>query len=292
MDEQTLHDSLGRQRVASQQLRRLRAMHEGLAHDFGMALSALLRTPTEVRLRGVDQVTYGQFVYNLEMPTCFYLLKADALHDRAMLDIEPSILHPMIDRLLGGGAEGSSPDRPLTEIEWCLAARIVRLFLQECGAAWRNVLDLKLDVLQTESNPRLLRALPSDEPVILIGFQVTLGELEGAVRFCLPSRAIERFGDRLMSDGPIPITRPTPGSLAEVRVTLAETSIAAVELADLRVGDVIATETAADSPAMVSINGVAKFRAKPGVCQGHKAVRIIEALGSPAESGPDPTPPR
>ena len=67
---------------------------------------------------------------------------------------------------------------------------------------------------------------------------------------------------------------------------MAETSIAAVELADLRVGDVIATETAADSPAMVSIDGVAKFRAKPGVCQGHKAVRIIERLAAP----PSPVP--
>jgi len=292
MDEQTLHDSLGRQHVTAQQLRRLRAMHEGLARDFGAALSALLRTPTEVRLRGVDQVTYGQFAYNLETPACFCLLQADALHDRAMLDIEPSILHPMLDRLLGGGAEGPSPDRPLTEVEWCLATRIVRLFLQECGAAWRDVLDLKLEVLQTESNPRLLRALPADEPVILSGFQVAMGELRGTVRFCLPSRAVERVGERLLSEGPAPITRPAPGALAEVRVMLAETPIAARELADLRVGDVIATETAADSPATVSIDGVARFRAKPGVCQGRKAVRIIEALGSPAESAADPTSPR
>ena len=63
-----------------------------------------------------------------------------------------------------------------------------------------------------------------------------------------------------------------------MRVTLAETQIAAGELADLRVGDIIATETAADSPAIVSIEGAAKFRAKPGTYQGRKAVRLTEAM--------------
>ena len=61
-------------------------------------------------------------------------------------------------------------------------------------------------------------------------------------------------------------------------VTLAETQITAAELADLRVGDIIATETAADSPAMVSIEGVAKFRAKPGAYQGSRAVRLTEPI--------------
>jgi flagellar motor switch protein FliM len=284
MDQQTISDTLGRQCIALPQLQRLRALHEGLARKFGMALSALLRTPISVTLDGVDQLTYGQFAYNIECPACFYVLKADALNEQAMLDIEPSILHPIIDRLLGGaGDDGSPPERPLTEIEWSLATRIVRLFLQECRAAWSDVLELNLEVCETESNPRLLRALPADERVILIAFRLAMGELWGGVRFCLPERMIERLDEQLSSPMSAPLGRPTPGALAEVRVTLAETPIGAAELADLRVGDIIATETAADHPAVVSIEGVARFHAKPGVCQGRKAVRITEALESPKE---------
>ena len=67
-----------------------------------------------------------------------------------------------------------------------------------------------------------------------------------------------------------------------MEVTLAETQIAGDELADLRVGDIIATETAADSPAIVSIEGAARFRAKPGVYQGRKAVCITEPIEAPA----------
>jgi flagellar motor switch protein FliM len=282
MDQQTIPDSTSRQSIILPQLGRLRTLHEGLARDFGVALSALLRTPIGVTLSSVDQLTYGQFACNVECPACFYVLKADALNDWALLDIEPAILHPMIDRLLGGaGDDGSPPERPLTDIEWCLATRLVRLFLQECRAAWANVLDLKLDVLQTESNPRLLRALPADEPVVLMAFRLAMGDLWGGLRFCLPARMIERLDDRLSSSLPAAMARPAPGGLAEVCVTLAETPIAGADLADLRVGDIIATETAAGSPAVVSIEGVARFRAKAGVCEGRKAVRITEAVDSP-----------
>ena len=74
-----------------------------------MSLSALLRTPVDVTLTSVDQLTYGQFAYNVQTPACFYVLKADWLNDRLMLDIEPSIVHPMIDRLLGGAATMARP---------------------------------------------------------------------------------------------------------------------------------------------------------------------------------------
>ena len=72
-----------------------------------------------------------------------------------------------------------------------------------------------------------------------------------------------------------------------MKVTLAETQISAGELADLRVGDIIATETAAEGPAIVSIEGTAKFRAKPGVFQGRKAVRLTERMNDEARMTKD-----
>ena len=92
-------------------MRALQTLHEGFGRNFGAALSALLRSIVEVKLTSVDQLTYSEFVFSLENPSCFNLLKAEPLEGNLILDINPSILYPIIDRLLGGGREigGAGP---------------------------------------------------------------------------------------------------------------------------------------------------------------------------------------
>src|SRR5712672_3226373 len=125
------------ERVGKEQMRALQTLHEGFGRNFGAALSALLRSIVEVKLTSVDQLTYSEFVFSLENPTCFNLLRAEPLEGNLILDINPSILYPIIDRLLGGGKEaGPISRRPLTEIELRLVGRITAMFLEELKRAW------------------------------------------------------------------------------------------------------------------------------------------------------------
>ena len=266
------------------ELRLLQTLHEGLSRAFGTSLSTVLRNPVEVSLAGVDQLAYGKFVHGLEDPSYFNVLKAEPLGDRLMLDVELAILYPILDRLLGGHGDDPPPRRSPTDIELPLAGRIVRLFLKDLHEAWRDVLSLRFEVLQVGSHPRLLRVLPSDETVVLVSFALTIGTRQGMMRLCLPCRAIRQIADKLTARGrmePSAAVASGEGSTddaddcspgAEVAVTLASTSITASELAGLCVGDVIVTETAADSPAVVSIDSQPRFHGKPGASQGRKAV--------------------
>jgi flagellar motor switch protein FliM len=117
--------------------------------------------------------------------------------------------------------------------------------------------------------------------VMVAGFELGIGDLRGMMRLCLPHRAIERMDEQGSPENRSPADRPPADLLAAVEVTLAETPIAGSDLTGLRVGDIISTETEAGSPAIVSIAGVAKFRAKPGVYQGHKAAVLVEEIEEP-----------
>ena len=86
------------ERVGKEQMRALQSMHEGFGRNFGASLSALLRSVIEVKLTSVDQLTYSEFVFSLENPSCFNLLKAEPLEGSFILDISPSILYPVNDR--------------------------------------------------------------------------------------------------------------------------------------------------------------------------------------------------
>ena len=174
-------------RVGKEQMRALQSLHEGFSRNFGVALSGLLRTIAEVKLTSVDQLTYSEFVFSLENPTCFNLIKAEPLEGHLILDINPSILYPIIDRLLGGGKEtGTVARRPLTEIELRLVSRITQLFLDEMRRAWEALLTLELRVEHVESNPQLVQIVPPNEVVVLISFEVTLGDVRGMVNLCIP----------------------------------------------------------------------------------------------------------
>ncbi len=293
----TPYDFKRPERVGKEQMRALQTLHEGFGRNFGAALSALLRSIVEVKLTSVDQLTYSEFVFSLENPTCFNLLEAHPLEGNLILDINPSILYPMIDRMLGGGREGGAlARRPLTEIELRLVARITNLFLEELRHAWENVLDLRLSVVRVESNPQLVQIVPPNEVVVLISFELTIGEIRGMMNLCIPYNAIERIGGKLSANSWVAygrrqatpesieqISRKVCTSLVELKVQLAHTHITAGDLVGLRVGDIITTRKDVQDTLPVFVEGIPKFRARPGAFRGHKAVLIESAIDTPTE---------
>ncbi|MEN6451823.1 MAG: FliM/FliN family flagellar motor switch protein [Thermoguttaceae bacterium] len=255
-----------------------------MAGELAAALGIMLRERPKIAVVDVDRIPYGEFLAGLETPAFFNLVKSNPPGDCLMLAIEPSILYPMIDRLLGGEGDDCPPCRPLSDIELPLAARVVRLFLEQLGLAWRHLADVQLAVVAVESNPRLMRALPADEPVTVVRFRVCLGRCEGSIWLCLPRRLIDGLATLIeQSDGspvgPV-LEAATSASSVEVTVTLATTPVDDNQLRSLRIGDIIATETAAGAPAVMSVGGRPAFLARPGVYEGRMAVCIAEAIPS------------
>jgi len=293
----TPYDFKRPERVGKEQMKALQTLHEGFGRKFAAGLSAMLRTIVEVKLTSVDQLTYSEFIFSLDNPTCFNLLRAEPLEGNLILDINPSILYPMIDRLLGGGREGTLlARRPLSEIELRLVSRITALFLKEMKTAWENVLDLDLSVIQVESNAQLIQIVPPNEVVVLVAFEVALIEVRGIINLCIPYNAFERISGKLASNTWVTFGRKqaTPQSIkkisksvrnmhVEMKVKLATSKIPMNQLVQLRVGDLICTEKNVNTPLLVSVEGIPKYWAKPGVYRGYTAIQIEEVIEDPTD---------
>lgn len=277
------------ERVGKEQMRAFQSLHEGFARNFGASLSALLRTIVEAKLISVDQLTYSEFVYSLEIPTCFNLLKPMPLEGNWILDISPALLYPIIDRMLGGAASPESAlKRPLSEIEIRLTSRITSAFLRDLTAAWSNAVALNLEVERIESNPQLVQIVPPNEVVILVSFELSMGKTRGMVNLCIPFNTIDRIGSKLTNNSWIGYassrsTEASKGQIAnliaesttEVVVTLARSTLRATDLLALQVGDIVSTEKDIHAPLDVEIQGVVKFQAKAGALKGHKAIQLL-----------------
>ena len=284
----SLYDFRRPTRVGDAQIRALQSLHEGFGRNFGAALSALLRTVVEVQLVRIDQVAYDEFLSSLEPPTCFHVLSAAPLDGNVVLDLSPSIIYPLIDRLLGGGRETmTTPKRPLTEIEQRLAARITALALDALRIVWAGVQPIDFKVTRTEADPRLVHVMPPSEAIVMTAFELTLGAFRGTMSLCMPLGVIQPVigklssgaclagASRRTSDAHVQdLERSLTGATVELVVDLAETQLSTEELIGLHVGDLIKTEKSAAGGLLVSVEGVPKFRARPGVWKDRTAVCI------------------
>ena len=292
----TSYDFKSPDRVGKEQMKTLQTMHEGFGRKFAASLSAMLRAVVDVKLTTVDQLAYSEFIFGLDNPTCFNLLRAEPLEGNLILDINPSTLYPMIDRLLGGGREPAmTARRPLTEIEQRLVLRITKMFLQELKHAWENVIELDFEVIQTESNPQLIQVVPPNEVVIILSFEVALIEVRGSITLCIPYNSFERIANKLSSNawtGYSSKKQATPQTIKKiskdirntkvlVKTKLAESKMKLHEFLNLRVGDVICTQKKASSPLLVSVEGIPKYWAEPGKYKGYTAVQITDDIEDP-----------
>lgn len=283
-----LYDFKRPERVGKEQMRALHSLHESIARKFAANISGMLRTIVEVKLLSVDQMTYSEFVFSLDNPSCFNVLKPSPLDGHWILDISPSLSYAVITRMLGGDPSLSNAiQRPLTEIENRLVGRLVRSFLDELTELWSNVVELELDVERVESNPQLVQIVPPNEVAIQISLEVTIGESCGNINLCIPFNTIERFNTQLSNNGWVgygkgtttdqtrqAITTRMDIAQVELVVTLARSKIRTRDLVDLNIGDVITTEQEVSAPLELSVQGVPKFHAKAGAYRGKKAIRI------------------
>ena len=280
--------------MGKDRLRLLTAVHETFARGVAAYLGGLLRRAVEVRLAAIDQSTLGEFAGTMPSPTCLVILSASALPGSPVLEIAPALVFPVLDRLLGGaGVNVAIPERPITEIEGRLIQKTVTPMMALLKESWSGVQEIDFAIVEVRSNPQLVPAGPAHEPVVLAGFDVRLGESSSPMTLCLPCATIEPVLGRLASspEASGSASAPTTGestaetigrSLAEaplnVAADLAETQITVKELMELEPGDLLKTDASVDSEATVYVEGIAKFKGKPGRNRRNKAVLITRPL--------------
>jgi len=284
------------ERVSTDQMRSIEAIHEGFARNCGASLSAYLRTIVEVRVATIEQLTYSEFIHSLPNPTCFNLINAEPLEGQVCLEISPLIVYPIIDRLLGGSnAELFIPQRPLTSIELRLVKQITDKALLHLSEAWSSLVEVKFELAETESNPHLVQIVAPNEVVVVIGLELKMGTRAGTMTLCLPFNVIEPVMGKLATQTWLSYHRKAvddqhrrkiKNSLSraelEVRAFLASTTITVNELMHLQPGDLLSTPKECSRPLVLQIEDKNKFVGKLYQCRGNKSIQITR-LADPQE---------
>src|SRR5512141_3019816 len=104
-------------RISQDQMRSIHLLHEYFGRSFASSLSAYLRAFVDVSLVSLEQVPYSTFIKALPDPTLFASIGMRPLESNIALELNPSLVFPMIDMILGGPGHALDENRNLTEIE-------------------------------------------------------------------------------------------------------------------------------------------------------------------------------
>lgn len=277
------------ERVSKEQMRTLENIHENFARNLQAALSGYLRTIVEIKICSVEQLTYSEFIMSLPNPTCFNLLSAEPLEGNLVLEINPGILFAIIDKLLGGGSsEHVIPDREMTDIEKRLTGKLTALAVTHLREMWADIRRINFAVVGTEANPQLSQIVSPNEVVVLVCFEIKMGEASGMMNLCMPYLTIEPIMGQFAIKNWFSRGRKQDAgrSMADLKFNLksceldcvgyyAELKIGVGELLALKVGDVLETKKLQDDSLIFQVEGKPKFFVKPGQIRGKRAVNIM-----------------
>lgn len=279
-------------RVSKEQLRFLQTIHESFARQFSNSLSGYLRTIVDIEVVSADQLTYAEYVLSLPGSTALFVFGMKPLEGSGVLEINPTLILSMIDRLFGGLGGEPSQNRDLTTIETAVVTKLVQAGLGLLGSSWERIAPLQPEMAELMKNPQMMQLLPNTETVILITFELRMGNSAGILSVCYPFLALEPIIPNLSSrqaliggvrrvveDGPRWIGDQLGRSQLSLTAELGRTDLTVAEFLKLHPGDVIRLNRLVQEPIDLLVAGERKAVARPGLKGRNRAVRLETAIG-------------
>ncbi len=168
----TTYDFRRPERVSKEELKGLQSLFEAFARELGIAMPPFLRTVVRVDLTSIDQLTYDEFILSVSRPTSMSILDMSPLDGKAVLEMSPAMVFPIVDRAMGGKGMSLAAPRELTEIEDRIIYRIVLMILDSWKRAWEQLIEFSMGVVNQESDPLVVQIVAGSEMVILVGLVV------------------------------------------------------------------------------------------------------------------------
>jgi len=203
--------------LSGEQVRALTILHEGFARSLTQSLGAYLRVAFEVALVTVEQVAYAEFLQRVPEITYMMSFQVKPIGAAAAMQLDHSLVFPLVDILLGGTGQCEPMTREVTEIEEQIMEGVARIVCQELASAW-SPMNTETELEHRQPPAQMQRFLAPAEKTLCLGFEVKIGEARGAFNLIFPLSISNTLLRKLSTDwsyGKNRATSRSTGQLAE-----------------------------------------------------------------------------
>ncbi|HEY9843934.1 MAG TPA: flagellar motor switch protein FliM [Candidatus Obscuribacterales bacterium] len=271
----------------------LQAVHEMFGRLLSTQLTTQMRLPVQIEVVSIDQLTYDEFMRSITNPTVVLIYRMDPLEGNILFEFTPGTAISVIERLLGGPGRVPPKPRELTDIEQTLMSNVINKGMVSFREAWKNLIpDLKPVLQNLETNPRFVQVSGPSDSVLVISFEIRLGESTGSMRICLPYPTVETLLPQLnrqyfitqsvrkeeAQQASTEIRRRLEDVELRVALLLGFTEITVQDLLDLQIGDVLGLTSSVEQDLPVMVEQSIKFLGRPGTLGRKMAAQITEIV--------------
>ena len=269
-------------RISKNQIRSLHFVHDRFARNFSSSISAYLRTVLEVTLESINQITYAEFLSSVSDPTCYTAISMKPLDGVAACEMSPSIVFPLIDRLLGGAGKPISNMRAMTEIEQSIIQGVLKLMIDNLKESWRAVYQIDFSLGATETHPHMVQVTSPNEMIVQFQFQIRMRETVAKMHIAMPTLVLEPiihiFDQELYSKKKIihdgTLLHQLRNIPVNVSIETTESSFPMESLLSLQVGDTLVLDQKEEWPVQIKVAGKNKLHAIAQMDSQRKAFAV------------------
>ncbi len=280
-------------RIPKSQVRAIHLLHDTFVRNLVSSLSAYLRSYLTVNLVSVEQLSYAEFLDGLPSPTCMISLGLNPYDGNGVMELNLSLVFPIIEMLLGGtGKSSASIQRDVTEIEQKLLDGLFRIILHDLREAWKGVTTVEFTIEAMETEPQLLHILAPNEAVVAIGIEIRIGETVGMLNIAMPSIVIKMMRQKFDQQWSVRKTHASESEQARLLDLLRESAVTVearlegptltvADLLSLSEGHLLTFDYPVERSIELTVNGTRKFTAqvvgtgKKRACQIEQIRRIV-----------------
>jgi len=189
------------ERIVRGRMPSMEIVNERFARNLRVGLFNLIRRSPEISLGPVAVQRYSAFLRELAVPTNFNIMAIRPLRGSGLIVCEPALVFGIIEMLYGGVGKFKTriEGREFSATEQRIIDRLLGVITEEYKKAWKGIYPLELEYQRSEMQPQFANIATPSEIVVSTHFQIEIGDIAGAIHFCMPYATLEPIRDVLYS---------------------------------------------------------------------------------------------
>jgi flagellar motor switch protein FliM len=278
-------------RLSNENARTLTTLHEKFAINATTALELYLGATLQLKLQSLEQMAIADYVSGIASSSYLVPCALNVMENNFLIEMDNTLVFPIIDLLLGGAGTALENARELTEIDEEIMQSVAVLLVKQIERAWQ-ALNLSLTPGHCIKPAIIQQLFMMNEKLVLLMYEMTVGETTGSFKIVLPTsfvgfllRHVKAAQSKKMSS-----VRPLRGSSFRERILDCDFVVAAditkirvlvKDLIDLKPGMVLKMKAPVKRPGRLTVENVEISEALPCRNGTRKAAQLIGGLQEP-----------